>query len=79
MGQILKPVGKIVSSVLGIESPQQQTILNAPPPAEPVPQMPLPDDAAVRAQQRKSVASQRRRRGRESTIFTAADEAGLGG
>lgn len=78
MGQIIKPVGKLVSSVLGIEQPQPQTVLDAPPAIEAPPPMPLPDDAAVRTQQRKSVATQRRRRGRESTIFTAADE-GLGG
>lgn len=78
MGGIVKPIGKLVSSVLGIESPQPNIMLSAPPAIESPPPMPLPDDAAVRAQRRQSVAAQRRRKGRESTIMTAADE-GLGG
>lgn len=78
MAKVFKPVGKLVSSVLGIEQPQPQAALDAPPAIEAPPQMPLPDDAAVKTKQRKSVATQRRRKGRESTIFTAADE-GLGG
>lgn len=78
MGGVARSVGKVVSSVLGIEQPQQQAVLNAPPAIEPPPPMPVPDDAAARAAQRKSVATQRKRQGRASTIFTAADE-GLGG
>jgi hypothetical protein len=82
MGGVTKSIGKLVTSVLGIDTPQapqsvQQT-LAAPPKVESPAAMPTPDDAAVRAQQRKSVAAQRRRGGRQSTILTAADD-GLGG
>lgn len=79
MGGAVKSVGKLVTSVLGIEQPQPQAALETPPAVEPPPPMPLPDDAAVRAQQRKSVATQRMRRGRQSTILSAANEEGLGG
>lgn len=45
----------------------------APAPApvpEPEPVMPIPDDAAVNMAKKKSLASQKARRGRVSTIFT---------
>lgn len=80
---VTKAVGKVVTSVLGLEQPQapeavQQT-LAAPPAVEPVTPMPTSDDAAVRATKRKSVAAQRQRRGRSSTILTAASGETLGG
>jgi translation initiation factor 1 (eIF-1/SUI1) len=86
MGSVVKSatkaVGKVVTSVLGIEKPQTpesvQTVLASPPQVDPVKPMPVSDDAAVRNAQRQSIAEQRRRRGRTSTILTAADEA-LGG
>lgn len=83
MGGVVKSVGKIVTSVLGMEAPQAapqvQQVLAEPPKVEPLPTMPTPDDAAIRTQQRKSVATQRRRQGRASTILTAAGDEGLGG
>jgi hypothetical protein len=86
MGGVVKSVtkgaGKVVKSVLGIETPQTPepvaAVLAAPPVVESPKAMPVPDDAAARNAQRKSVADQRRRRGRSSTILTAADES-LGG
>ena len=80
---VTKAVGKVVTSVLGLEQPQapesvQQT-LAAPPVVEPVKAIPTSDDAAVRAVQRKSAAAQRQRRGRSSTILTAASDETLGG
>jgi hypothetical protein len=66
---------------LGIINPEAPPPLEpaAPPPA-PEP-MPVRNDAAARTAKRKSVAQQRRRRGRESTILTAfdVDEGKLGG
>lgn len=81
MGGVVKSVGKVVTSVLGVQQPQpsQDPILQAPPAVEPPPPMPTPDDAAVRTQQRRAVADQRRRRGRQSTILTALDNESLGG
>jgi hypothetical protein len=46
------------------------------PPPQPV--MPLPDDEAQRKAKRRSVALQRRRAGRESTILSALGNETLG-
>lgn len=44
------------------------------PQASPVPTMPTPNDEAVRAARKRSLASQSLRRGRASTILTAPAE-----
>lgn len=79
---VTKTVGKVASSVLGLEQPKPpaavQQVLDTPPAAEPVKPMPTPNDEAVRASQRRSIADQRRRRGRSSTILTAANSDTLG-
>lgn len=41
--------------------------------------MPLPDDERSKATRRRSLAKQRKRSGRRSTILTALDEDKLGG
>lgn len=46
------------------------------PKVEPTPEMPTPDDAAVKAEKRKSIAKQRARRGRASTIFSEDEPLG---
>lgn len=61
----------IVKSIFGIKNPPPA------PAVEPPPAMPTPDELAVKNAQRRSVATQRARRGRLSTIFTEGD--GLGG
>lgn len=52
--------------------------INIPKAPKPPAPMPLPDDEAVDAAQRKSMATQRRRSGRRSTIYTAASGGLLG-
>lgn len=47
--------------------------------AEPKPVMPTPDDAAVKAAKKRSIALQLRQRGRASTILTDVSGGGLGG
>lgn len=71
-------VGGLFSNLFGkvAEDPQLQQVLQAPPAVEPPPPMPTPNSAAVKQAQRKSIASQMRRRGRASTILS--DDA-LGG
>ena len=46
------------------------------PRVEPPPVMPTVDDAAVKAEKRKSIARQRARRGRASTIFSEDEPLG---
>lgn len=46
-----------------------KSVAPAPPIAKP-PVMPIPDDAAVKAAQRRSLADQAQRRGRQSTILS---------
>ncbi|HET8728365.1 MAG TPA: hypothetical protein VFO41_12710, partial [Alphaproteobacteria bacterium] len=77
---VAKGVGKVVSSVLGLDPGQapSQDVLNNPPKVEAPTPMPTPNDEAVRAARRRAEAAQRQRRGRASTIYTAADD-GLGG
>lgn len=79
---VTKTVGKVASSVLGLEQPKNpapvQQVLDAPPAAEPVKPMPTPNDDAVVAARRKAVSTQRRRQGRSSTILTAANSETLG-
>ena len=68
-----------VTSLLGMERPKIPE-LPAPPVVEPPTPMPTPNDAARRAAQRKSAATQRLRQGRASTILTTnIDDSGLGG
>lgn len=75
-------VGAAASSLLsGGKKQKQQAPAQAPaqaPVVEPPPEMPSPDDARARAIQRKSIAEQRRRLGRASTILTDQTEK-LGG
>lgn len=78
MSAVTKPVGKLVGSVLGLEAPKMPDMTPPTVEAEPVKEMPTPDDAKVKAAQRKAIAEQRRRRGRASTILTANDDA-MGG
>jgi len=49
------------------------------PTVEPPPPMPMPDDESAQAARRRSIAAQRSRRGRVSTIFTQPEGQGLGG
>jgi len=49
------------------------------PTVEPQPPMPMPDDESAQAARRRSIAAQRSRRGRVSTIFTQPEGQGLGG
>lgn len=71
-------IGSVVKSALGIEDPQAMQALDTPPAVTPPPPMPVPDSAAMQREQKQSLARQRRRSGRRSTILTATDEA-LGG
>lgn len=52
------------------QSVMPQDPVPAPAPAAPEVAMPVPDDEAVRLAKKRSIASQRARRGRASTIFT---------
>lgn len=61
-------IARAVTGLFGGGSPS--TIFAPAPAPEPVPVMPTPDDEAVKAARRKSIAAQRSRRGRASTIFT---------
>lgn len=80
MGDVLKPVGKLVGGLLGMESPAPVAALEAPPTvaAEPKPTMPTPtpDDAAVKAARKRSISSQKKRMGRASTILTGDEPLG---
>ena len=69
-----------VTSLLGMEQPKIPDVPAPPPAVEPPTPMPLPNDAARKAVQRKSAATQRLRQGRASTILTTnIDDTGLGG
>lgn len=86
-------VGSVVSRALQpkAKASQPQYVLPGPTPtptavepptveSEPVPAMPVPDDAGVTAQKRKQASrAASRRSGRQSTILTAADDVRLGG
>jgi hypothetical protein len=78
MGSVVKSVtkgiGKVAESVLGLERPQPPAGIESPPAVTAPKPMPVQNDEAVRAAQKKSVAEQRRRRGRTSTILTAASD-----
>lgn len=80
--EIPKKLAKGAMNLLGFETPEvPPAVVNTPAPtpaAEPQPAMPTPDDALVKAAKRKSIAEQRRRRGRASTLLTQNDDA-LGG
>ena len=82
MGGVVKSVKKLVSgvtSLLGMEKPKIPEAPEAPV-VEPVTPMPTPNDEARRKALRKSVATQRARQGRASTILTTnIDDTGLGG
>lgn len=67
MGKVLKPVGRVVSTILGGKPP------NAPTVAAPTP-MPTPDDDAMRAARRRAAAAAQQRSGRASTILGGATE-----
>jgi hypothetical protein len=79
---VTKTIGKVAASVLGLEPPANppavQQVLDSPPAVTPPTPMPTPNDDAVMAAKRKSIADQRQRRGRASTILTAANDT-LGG
>lgn len=79
---VTKTIGKVASSVLGLEPPNNpapvQQVLDTPPATTPATPMPTPNDDAVMAARRKSIAAQRQRRGRSSTILTAANSDTLG-
>lgn len=87
-------VGSVVSRALApkqkkqsaqpvyISTPAPQPTPTAPPTteAEPKVSMPVPDDAAVYARERRKAAQAASRRGgRQSTILTAVDDIRLGG
>lgn len=64
----------VVGSLLKEDAPSQQVQQTAPPLAapavEPVPKMPTINDASRRAATRRSIAEQRARMGRASTVLT---------
>jgi len=85
MAKVFKPVTDIVQSVLGIEAPSipAPVVIPAaekPPVVTPPKEMPAPtpDSAQRKSAIRQSVAEQRRRRGRQSTILTTDLEDTLG-
>lgn len=85
MSEILEAPKKLVKgamNLLGFETPKvPDAVANTPPPSvdsAPEPLMPTPDDAKVKAVKRRSMAEQRRRRGRASTLLTMNDDT-LGG
>lgn len=84
MSSIFKSIGKGIQSLLGFETPKvPEVVVNTPAPQEvlekePEPAMPTPNSAVVKTAQRKSMAEQRRRRGRASTLLSMNDD-GLGG
>lgn len=77
--KVTRAVGDVTSSVLGLEKPESPQGVETPPKVEAPAVMPSPNDDAVRAAKRKSVAEQRRRGGRQSTILTTLDQEKLGG
>lgn len=69
-------IGNAVGTILGGgEKAPAPTVIQAPPPPAPEvkepPVMPTPDDEAIRKSQASSLARQRSRRGRQSTILTS--------
>lgn len=85
MSKVMALPGKFfhgIGNLFGYETPKvPDAVVNTPPPspaAEPEPLMPAPDDAQVKTVKRKSMAEQRLRRGRASTLLTKNDDA-LGG
>lgn len=77
MGGVVKSVMAPVTSLLGLEAPNIPQLptpaaLETPPAVKPVTEMPVPgkDNAQAKTAMRRSVAEQRRRRGRQSTILT---------
>lgn len=80
--EVPKKILKPVTNLLGFKTPEvPDTIINMPAPdvaKEPLPTMPSPDDAKVKAARRRSIAEQRRRRGRASTLLSQETDA-LGG
>ncbi len=62
---LLMAMGTVGGSVLA-----SQLTKTSAPEVKPPPVMPTPDDAAVRSAQRRSIAAQLARRGRQSTILT---------
>lgn len=71
---VTKFIGRATKSVLGLESPQAPAGIESPPAVTAPKPMPVQNDEAVRAAQRRSMTEQRKRRGRSSTILTAADQ-----
>jgi hypothetical protein len=74
---IVKTVGTILSPVAGLLGAFDSKKAAAPAPTDTTPVMPLPDDAAIAAAKKRSIASQLQRGGRDSTILT--DGSTLGG
>ena len=75
MSKVVKGIGKAFKSILGGGGGAK--VPNAPPPP---PEMPVntPDSAEALAAKRKSVALQRARGGRDSTILSQSDTLGGG-
>jgi hypothetical protein len=73
LGPAISPLG----SILGIFD--KKTPAPTPAPAATPRVMPIADDEAVRAAKRRSIASQRQRGGRSSTILTGGSTEKLGG
>lgn len=69
-------LGRRQSEPAAAAAPAAAPIITAPA-VEPERKMPMPDDEAVKKARRRSIAAQRARTGRASTIFT--DQEGLGG
>lgn len=77
MSDLISSVGSGLGGLIGSIFGDTPTVPPPPKPPKPPPPMPSPDDDAANLIRRKSVARQRQRRGRLSTIFTQSD--GLGG
>lgn len=78
MTKMLDPITNLIGGLFGGGAEKEAP---TPPPVAPPPVMPVPDDAAVQAAKRRSIAMQLQRRGRQSTILTdpVTGGDGLGG
>lgn len=75
---IVKTVGTILSPVAGLLGVFDKKSHAAAPAAQ-TPVMPQPDDAAIAAAKKRSIAAQYQRAGRSSTILTDTTDSTLGG
>jgi len=69
-GDTAGQVQRVTTAINPVASAPTPPIIETPPPMP----VPLPDDTAIQAARRRSIATQMRRRGRRSTILTGFDE-----